>query len=69
MPYIFGAGEGAFIAAITMTGAVFFGIGALKSKWSTAPWWKSALETFSIGMAAAGLAYLVGKLLKGLAGV
>lgn len=69
LPYLFGAGEGAFAAAIVMTGAVFFGIGALKSKWSTAPWWKSALETFAIGMAAAGLAYAVGKLLKGVAGV
>lgn len=69
LPYLFADGEGAFAAAAVMTGAAFFGIGALKSKWSTASWWKSALETFVIGMTAAGLAYAVGKLLKGLAGV
>jgi vacuolar iron transporter family protein len=68
-PFLLGAGANALGAAVFMTGAVFFGIGAMKSKWSTAPWWASALETFSIGMAAAGLAYVVGALLKGWAGV
>ncbi len=51
-----------------MTGAVFIGIGALKSKWSTARWWASALETFVIGMTAAGFAYVVGALLKNWSG-
>ena len=68
LPFLFGAGAHALWTAAAMTGAVFFGIGALKSKWSTAPWWKSALESFVIGMAAAGLAFAVGKLLKDLAG-
>ncbi len=69
LPYLFGSGEGAFVAAIAMTGSVFLAIGALKSKWSMAPWWTSALETFAIGMAAAGFAYAVGALLKGWVGV
>lgn len=69
LPYLFGAGEKALMAAIMMTGAVFFGIGAMKSKWSTARWWASGLETFTIGMVAAGFAYIIGALLKGWVGV
>jgi VIT1/CCC1 family predicted Fe2+/Mn2+ transporter len=43
-----------------MTGIVFFGIGAAKSIWSLAPWWRSGLETLAIGGVAAGVAYAVG---------
>lgn len=69
LPFLFGGGATPLAAAAAMTGAVFFGIGALKSKWSTAPWWRSGLETFAIGMTAAALAYAVGALLKNAFGV
>lgn len=66
-PFLFGLpAEGP--VAIAMTGVVFLGIGAMKSRWSTQSWWASALETFSIGMAAAGIAYAVGVLLRSVAG-
>jgi VIT1/CCC1 family predicted Fe2+/Mn2+ transporter len=52
--------------ATLMTGMTFFAIGSLRSYWSPTPWWRAGLETFAIGMAAAGVAYLVGALLKGL---
>lgn len=55
--------------ATVMTGATFFGIGALKSRWSTASWRMSGLETFAIGMTAAAVAYGVGALLKHWIGV
>jgi VIT1/CCC1 family predicted Fe2+/Mn2+ transporter len=45
-----------------MTMGVFFAIGALKSRWSLTPWWRSGLETFAIGGAAAMIAYFVGSL-------
>ncbi len=45
-----------------MTLAVFFTIGAAKSLWSEAPWWRSGLETLAIGGAAAMVAYAVGRL-------
>jgi VIT1/CCC1 family predicted Fe2+/Mn2+ transporter len=48
-----------------MTGLTFFAIGSLRSYWSPTPWWRAGLETFAIGMLAAGVAYLVGDLLKG----
>ena len=45
---------------------LLFAIGSFRSYWSPTPWWRAGLETFAIGMAAAGVAYLVGALLKGL---
>ncbi|HKP86133.1 MAG TPA: VIT1/CCC1 transporter family protein [Blastocatellia bacterium] len=58
---------GAFKLSIIITGAVFFAIGSAKSRWSTVSWWRSGLETLCLGSIAAGLAYAVGILLKGLA--
>ncbi|MDA7967178.1 VIT1/CCC1 transporter family protein [Ruegeria sp.] len=52
----------AFVTSAWMTMGVFFAIGALKSRWSLAPWWRSGFETFVIGGAAALIAYLVGSL-------
>jgi VIT1/CCC1 family predicted Fe2+/Mn2+ transporter len=53
------------IPSVVMAGASFFSIGSLRSRWSPAPWWRAGIETFAIGMVAAGVAYLVGYLLKG----
>lgn len=52
----------AFTISVCMTMGVFFAIGAFKSRWSLAPWWRSGFETFLIGGAAALIAYLVGSL-------
>ncbi|WP_170326935.1 VIT1/CCC1 transporter family protein [Ruegeria arenilitoris] len=54
--------ERAFAVSACMTMGVFFAIGAFKSRWSLAPWWRSGFETFLIGGAAALIAYLVGSL-------
>ncbi len=56
------------IVATIMTALVFFSIGSLRSRWSPTPWWRAGLETLGIGMAAASVAFLVGYLLRGLAG-
>jgi VIT1/CCC1 family predicted Fe2+/Mn2+ transporter len=50
--------------ATVMTGATFFAIGSLRSRWSPTPWWRAGLETFVIGMVAALVAYLVGDFLQ-----
>jgi VIT1/CCC1 family predicted Fe2+/Mn2+ transporter len=49
-----------FMLSLTTTGIVFLGIGALKSRWSLSPAWKSSLETLAIGGLAAGAAYVIG---------
>jgi len=55
----------AFTLSACATLASFFAIGAAKSRWSLAPWWRSGGETLAIGGAAAGIAYLVGTLFAG----
>lgn len=69
IPFLFGGMRSSLFASTIMTAMVFFAIGSLKSKWSTAPWWRSGLETLAIGLVAAGFAYGAGALLKNLIGV
>ncbi|MGB7319696.1 MAG: VIT1/CCC1 transporter family protein [Planktotalea sp.] len=61
LPFVFGM-QNAFATSTVLTMTVFFAIGAYKSKWSLDPWWRSGLETFLIGGAAAAIAYGVGTL-------
>ncbi len=61
LPFLAGM-DAAFSTSAWMTLGVFFAIGALKSWWSLAPWWRSGLETLAIGGAAAAIAFLVGSL-------
>ncbi len=61
LPFLASADQ-AFAVSAWMTMGVFFAIGAFKSRWSLAPWWRSGLETLAIGGAAALIAYLVGSL-------
>ncbi|MEP3280019.1 MAG: VIT1/CCC1 transporter family protein [Stappiaceae bacterium] len=55
------------LVATCITGAVFFGIGSVKSHWSTGRWYFSGLETTLIGMSAASIAWGVGYMLQGFA--
>lgn len=61
LPFVLGLPEAFTLSAIATAG-VFFAIGALKSRWSLTPWWRSAIETLAIGGTAAVLAYAVGTL-------
>ena len=67
VPYLFTA-ENSFAISSVLTGVTFFIIGSVKSRWSTASWLRSGLETFAVGALAAVLAYSVGVLLKDIAG-
>ena len=49
-----------FIMAIGLTTLAFVVIGAVKARWSTAPWWRSSAETAVIGLSAAALAFAIG---------
>jgi VIT1/CCC1 family predicted Fe2+/Mn2+ transporter len=53
-----------FCVASAATGAIFVMIGALKSRWSTGPWWSSALRTLAIGGGAAAVAFATGAWLR-----
>lgn len=60
IPFIFLAPQPG-LWALLATGVTFYLIGAVKARWSLAPWWRSGLETLAIGMAAAGIAFLLGE--------
>jgi len=66
LPYLFGLNNSVALSMM-MTGGVFFTIGSVKSRWSTASWWSSGLSTLAVGTIAAGLAYGAGLLLNHLA--
>lgn len=51
-----------FAWSVALTGVVFFTIGALRSRFSLLPWWRTGLETLLIGGVAAGIAFFVGSL-------
>ena len=66
LPFVLALENTALVSTL-LTAAVFFIIGALKSQWSLATWWRSGLETLLIGGAAAALAFGVGYALAGIA--
>ena len=63
LPFVAGLSASVQLSVIA-TAVVFFLIGSLKSRWSTVSWWWSGVETLAIGLAAAGVAYGVGVVLK-----
>jgi VIT1/CCC1 family predicted Fe2+/Mn2+ transporter len=63
IPFVMGLGS-AFGTAAAATGVVFAAIGAIKSRWSPRPWWRSGLETLAVGGGAAVVAYLIGAWLR-----
>ena len=56
--------ETAFAISIAATGAAFFAIGSMKAKWSLRRWWRSGVETLMLGLAAAGIAFVIGRALS-----
>lgn len=57
-----------FLVSVIVTAMTFFAIGVLKGRIVERSLWRSGIETFLLGGSAAGLAYLVGWLLRGIGG-
>ena len=55
-----------FLVSVVITMATFAAVGAIKGRYVNQKAWLAALETSLVGAAAAGLAWVVGYLLKGL---
>lgn len=60
VPLVFYLALGGLSSCVGATGATFFGVGAIKSRWSPIVWWRSGLETLAIGMSAAAIAFAIG---------
>jgi len=60
-PFLLGLPD-PFRISILVTLLTFFLIGTGKSRWSLTKWWRSGLETLTIGAVAALLAFVVGSL-------
>ncbi|MCI0521128.1 MAG: VIT1/CCC1 transporter family protein [Chloroflexi bacterium] len=58
----------AFPAALVLSGLALFGLGAAKVRVTHLNPWRSGLEMLVVGGLAAGVAYVVGALLKGIGG-
>ncbi len=69
MQFLFhAAGSTSFNWSMILTGATFFGVGALKSRFVLQKWPISGLETLLIGEGAATLAYVAGVILDRMLG-
>lgn len=66
LPFFMGASD-LFVAGIIGSAIAFYAIGAFKSRWSLESAFSSGMKTVVVGMGAAGISYLIGKLLGELA--
>jgi VIT1/CCC1 family predicted Fe2+/Mn2+ transporter len=60
------AARSLFVLSSVMTGVAFFAVGALKARFGVEHWLRAGLETLVLGGGAAGVAYVVGVLLRGI---
>lgn len=67
VPFVAGVAN-PFRVACVVTSLLFFAIGALKSRWSTRPWWHSGLVTLAVGGSAAAVAFAIGAWLRSVTG-
>ena len=63
VPFLVLPVHAAFAASIGLSSAALFGVGLWKARVVGLPAWRSGLQTFAFGAAAAALGYLVGTLL------
>ncbi|MFC3478546.1 VIT1/CCC1 transporter family protein [Halobacterium litoreum] len=66
LPYVLGMAA-SFPVSVAAAGVAFFVVGAGRSLVTERRWWFAGVEMFVVGMLAAGVAFAVGELLRGVA--
>lgn len=69
IPYLLLGIDTATWASVVATGAVLFGIGVVKSRWTRRNWLRSGAEILTLGAIAGVAGFLFGDLLPGMLGV
>lgn len=64
LPYFVFQPERAIIYSLVFSGAVLFGVGVYKAKTYVGSWWKSGFQMLVIGMGAALIGFIIGKLFR-----
>jgi len=68
LPHLFLHDTAAVVASVSLTLAVLFGIGVVKSRWTHRSWWSSGVEILVIGAIAGVAGYFFGSVLPVLLG-
>jgi VIT1/CCC1 family predicted Fe2+/Mn2+ transporter len=63
VPFVFLAVTDALLPSLILSTLVLFGVGAYKARTTVGKWWKSGIEMALVGMIAAFVGYIVGKVL------
>jgi VIT1/CCC1 family predicted Fe2+/Mn2+ transporter len=62
-PFLFLARSSALVVAIILSAIVLFGVGVYSAVTRVGSWWKSGLRMIVIGLGAAGIGFVIGRLL------
>jgi VIT1/CCC1 family predicted Fe2+/Mn2+ transporter len=68
VPFLAVTGTPAVVAAIVLSGVTLFAVGAYSAKTLTGDWRKSGLQMLIIGLGAAALGFVIGRLLQSVGG-
>lgn len=63
-PYFIFQPEQAIFYSLVLSALVLFGVGVYKAKTYVGSWWKSGLQMFVIGMGAALIGFIIGKIFR-----
>jgi predicted membrane protein (TIGR00267 family) len=65
LPFVFVSTTPALILAVSLSALVLFGVGVYSAVTRVGVWWRSGLKMLAIGLGAAGIGFLIGRLFHG----
>jgi predicted membrane protein (TIGR00267 family) len=65
LPFVFVSTTAALVLAVSLSALVLFGVGVYSAVTRVGVWWRSGLKMLAIGLGAAGIGFLIGRLFHG----